>query len=206
MLAKTLQNLISEFAKFPTVGKRTASRFVYYLAKLPETDFQKFLAALLALKHSTKICNFCFKIFEPKVKENLCEICSNKERNREIICLVEKEVDLEAIEKTGRYQGLYLVLDQIWEKSKKGEIEITKIKNIKERIKNPENFGIKGKIKEIIIATNPTVEGELLRMELEKALKPLGKKITRLARGLPSGGELEYADEETLGNALEGRK
>lgn len=215
MYSPSIQRLIEQFSKFPTVGPRTASRFVFYLLGASEEEIRELADTILNLKKTIKMCSFCFKPFEPsfvktmaaKGEEKLCEICSNPGRDRSTICMVEKETDLISIEKTKKYKGLYFVLGGTVGTLKNEEIENLRIKELKERIENPQNFGIlDSKIKEIIIAVNPTTEGEATALYLERILKPLGKKITRLGRGLPVGAELEYADEETISSALEGRK
>lgn len=198
----SIQKLIEKFSKFPTTGPRTAARFVFYLMKLSKEEVQDLIKSISELQEKVKLCSFCFKPFEPStgsVKEELCEICSNPSRDQSLLCIVEKETDLETIEKTKKYQGRYFVLGGTVSKLKKQDVKKLRTNELLERAKNPE-------IKEIIIAVNPTTEGEATALYLERLLKPLNKKITRLGRGLPVGSELEYADEETLGSALEGRK
>jgi recombination protein RecR len=197
MYPKTIQKLIELFSKFPTVGQRTATRFVFYLIKRDKKEIEELSKAILDLKEKIKFCKSCFKPFEGE--REICEICSDKTRDRSLLCIVEKETDLEAIEKTKKYKGLYFVLGGPISAIKKEELRKLKIKELEERVKDK-------KIKEIIIATSLTTEGETLALFLERKLKNSGKKITRLGRGLPTGGELEYADEETLSSALESRK
>jgi recombination protein RecR len=197
MYPKTIQKLIELFSKWPTVGQRTATRFVFYLIKQDKNEIENLAKAILNLKERIKFCQKCFKPFEGEGE--ICEICSDKSRDRSLLCIVEKEVDLEAIEKTKKYKGLYFILGGPVSKIKKEELKKLRIKELEERIKEKE-------IKEIIIATNQTTEGEAIALFLERRLKNSGKKISRLGRGLPTGGELEYADEETLSSALEGRK
>ncbi|MFQ6049794.1 MAG: recombination mediator RecR [Candidatus Paceibacterales bacterium] len=206
MYPKTIQKLIDLFSKFPTVGPRTAARFVFYLMKKKKEEINTLVSAILDLKKNIKLCQLCFNPFEPSYakategKQELCKICSNPARDKSLLCIVEKESDLLAIEKTKKYNGFYFILGGTVSKLKKEDIKKLRTKQLEERIKNhPE-------IKEIIIATNPTAEGEATTLYLERLLKPLNKKTTRLGRGLPTGGELEYADEETLKSALEGRK
>jgi len=208
MYPPSIQKLIDLFSKFPTVGPRTASRFVFYLVGKNKEDVDKLVAAILDLKKNVKLCKLCFNPFEPsfvktsvgKGEDELCEICSNPAREKSLLCIIEKETDLLVIEKTKKYKGLYFILGGTISRFKKADIEKLRTKELKERVKNhPE-------IKEIIIATNPNTEGEATALYLERLLKPLNKKITRLGRGLPVGAELEYADEETLGSALAGRK
>jgi len=213
MYSPRIQKLIELFSKFPTVGPRTAARFVFYLLRIPKEKVEELTKSINELKEEIKICPLCFNVFEPGAKEaEVCPICSDPKRDKSIICIVEKETDLEAIEKIKKYKGLYFVLGGVVsglspEKVKK-EIE-EKVENLIERIKKPDS-----EIKEIILALNPTSEAESTALWLERKLKPLrqaqGKdlevKISKLARGLPVGGELEYADEETLSSALENRK
>lgn len=208
----SIQKLIDIFVKFPTVGPRTAQRFIFYLIKLPEKEFNNFIKALSELKKNIKICSFCFNPFEEKTNESLCPICRDHSRNRKVLCLVERESDLLAIEKTKKYKGLYFILGGNVSSLKKENIEKLKIEELKRRIKNPSNFILNcPNFEEIIIATNLTSEGESTALLLERKLKEnelIGKglKITRLGRGLPIGGELEYADEDTLSSAFENRK
>ena len=166
-----------------------------------------------------KTCLFCFNPFEPrqvptssgfgegKNEEALCPVCRDPRRSKTLLCIVEKESDLISIEKTQKYNGLYFILGGTLSKFKNEDIKKLRTEELVERIKNPSNFGIpETDFQEIIIAVNPTTEGEATTFYLERTLKPFGKKITRLGRGLPLGGELEYADEETLSSALEGRR
>jgi len=207
----SVKKLIDLFSKFPTVGPRTASRFVFYLLRLSKEEIEGLINSISNLKKTVKICSFCFNPFEPPtstlVGGALCPICSNPSRDRTLLCIVEKETDLLSIEKTKKYRGLYFILGGTISKLKKGELEKFGAKELVEKIKNPQKFGLlDASFKEFIIATNPTTEGEATALYLERLLKPFHKKITRLGRGLPVGGELEYADEETLASALEGRK
>ncbi len=223
MFPKTIQKVIDLFSKFPTVGPRTAARFVFYLMTMKKEEVDDLIKAISELKKNVKICSFCFNSFEPTpgaLSEKLCSICSNPARNKTLLCIVEKEIDLLAIEKIKKYQGLYFILGGTVSRLKKvalekftplnnaeGNLTGLRIKELVKRLKeHPE-------IQEIIIATNPTAEGQTTALYVERVLKPItcgeqGRtpKITRLGRGLPLGGELEYADEETLSFALEGRK
>jgi len=203
MYSATIQKLIDLFSKFPTVGPRTAARFVFYLLKLSEEEVKELTSVISELKDNVKLCENCFKSFEPSqdvVPDNkLCEICRDSRRTKELLCVVEKETDLIPIEKTKKYHGLYFILGGTVSALKKEELKKLRIKELLKKIKSPE-------IKEIIIALNPTTEGEATALYLERMLKPLNKKTTRLGRGLPSGAELEYADGETLSSALEGRR
>lgn len=205
MYSKSVQKLIDQFSKFPTIGPRTAARFVFYLQKLPKKEVKDLIESIINLKKYLKTCSFCFNTFEDE--KNLCEICKNPLRDKTLLCLVEKETDLISLEKTKQYKGLYFILEGVLSSPKKGKIKKLQVQELVNRIKNPQKFGIlNSEFNEIILALNPTTKGEAVILYLQRALKPLNKKITRLGRGLPLGGELEYADEETLKSALEGRK
>jgi len=225
MYPPTIQNLIKKFSKFPTIGPRTAARFVFYLIKLSGEEINELIKLILELKEKVKLCEFCFNPFSPptnfaldaksiKTTESntklvggkpletnqLCQICSDPGRDKTLLCVVEKESDLQSLEKTKKYKGFYFILGGTVSALKKKDIEKLRIKELEARVKNhPE-------IQEIIIAINPTPDGEATTLYLERLLKPFNKKITRLGRGLPVGGELEYADEETLSSALESRR
>ena len=227
MYPKSIQKLIDLFSRFPTVGPRTAARFVFYLLKQSKEEMKNLISAISDLRKEIKICKFCFNPFEgeedkssssPLVKTRegegeLCEICKDGSRDKTLLCVVEKETDLISLERTKKYKGRYFILGGTISLLKKrgvekftrlngaeGNLTGLRIKELEERIKNQPD------IQEIIIAINPTTEGEATVLYLERTLKPLGKKITRLGRGLPVGAELEYSDEETLSSALESRK
>ncbi|HXK32358.1 MAG TPA: recombination mediator RecR [Candidatus Paceibacterota bacterium] len=197
MYSRSIQKLIELFSKFPTVGPRTAARFVFYLLGLTKEEIDEITLSINQLKENVKLCSFCYKSFEKEGE--LCEICSNQSKDKSLLCIVEKETDLIPIEKTKKYQGRYFILGGTVSTFKKDEIKKIRIQELLETVKD-------SKIKEIIIALNPTSEGEATALYLERNLKPLNKKTSRLGRGLPVGAELEYADEETLGAAFEGRK
>jgi len=203
MYPPAIQKLIDLFSKFPTVGPRTAARFVFYLIKLPQDNFDELLNSITNLRKSIKICSFCFNPFDASQdsaqgEETLCSICRDNSRDKTLLCVIEKEIDLISIEKTKKYKGLYFILGGTINLKKNNKNNI-KIEELKQRI---ENNGFK----EIIIATNPTTEGEATALYIKRKLKSFNIKITRLGRGLPVGGELEYADEDTLSSAFEGRK
>jgi len=201
MYSKTIQKLIEHFSKFPTVGRRTAERFVFYLMKTPKPEVKELINSIAEVKNKVKICSSCFKSFEGE--QELCSICSDAHRDKKVICIVEKEVDLESIEKTRKFKGTYLILGGTFlsveqEKNKK-EIE-QRIKKLIERIKKH------SKLEEIILAINPTPAGNNTCLWIQRKLKPLNIKTTHLGCGLPVGGELEYADGETISSAFESRK
>lgn len=200
MYSPSIQKLIDLFSKFPTVGPRTAARFVFYLMGVKKEGVNELLNSIIELKKNIKTCPFCFKPFESKGESNFCEICSNRARDTSLLCIIANEIDLNTIEKIKKYNGRYFILGGTISKIKKSDNEKTRIEKLKERVQKHQE------IKEIILAINPTSEGESTTLYLERLLKPFGRKISRLGRGLPVGAELEYADEETLSSALEGRK
>ncbi len=205
----SIKRLTDLFAKFPTVGPRTAGRFVFYLINQPKQEVENLISAIQELKTSIALCDFCFNPHQSQQK--LCPICQDNGRNRQMLCIVEKETDLLSIEATKRYKGLYFILGSNSLTLRKVANNELRIDDLKKHMENPEKFGLpKHDITEIIIATNPTPEGKAASLAVEKILKELPSfaaiKITHLAKGLPVGGELEYADEETLESAFEGRK
>lgn len=197
ILPKSVQKLIDELAKLPGIGPKTAERLTFYLLRSSEKDIKSFGEAILNLKNKVKTCSICFNLSD----QEPCVICGNKERDNSKICVVEEPLDILALEKTREYQGLYHVLGGAISPIEGIGPDNLRIKELLVRVKNS-----KGKIKEIILATNPSLEGEATAMYIKKLLDPLEIKITRIARGLPIGAELEYADEITLTRALEGRK
>ncbi|OGZ66000.1 MAG: recombination protein RecR [Candidatus Staskawiczbacteria bacterium RIFCSPHIGHO2_02_FULL_43_16] len=200
----SIKKLAELFGKFPGIGKRTAGRFVYYLINQPKENIDGLIAALQELKNAVKLCEFCFNPFENNGP--LCGICQSPARSKNILCIVEKESDLLSIENTKKYTGLYFILGGTLT-LRKSDGSHLRIEALKNRVKG-------GSFTEIIVALNPTPEGKSTSVLVERALKEglgarvqgLGFKITHLAQGLPVGGELEYADEETLESAFEGRK
>ena len=199
-MSDTIKKLQDLFAKFPTIGSRTASRFVFYLLKLPKEKIDEITSAISELKNKVKLCSFCFNPHELETK--FCFICNDTTRNKQLLCVVEKETDLISIENTKKYKGLYFILGGFLN-IRKTNIDNLRINELKERIKKLPD------LKEIIIDTNTTPEGNITSVLIERALKESNNssfKITHLGRGLPVGGELEYADQETLESAFEGRK
>ncbi len=199
----SIKHLTELFAKFPTIGKRTAGRFVFYLIKQSPQEIEELILAITDLKKSIQFCNFCFQPFESSNQDlKLCQICSDPSRNNSILCVVEKETDLLTIEATKKYKGLYFILG--------GTLTLRKTDGTNLKIDDLKNRINQGGFTEIIVALNPTPEGKSTSILLQRAIKELPKystlKITHLAQGLPVGGELEYADAETLESAFEGRK
>jgi len=194
LFPKSFQKLIDHFAALPSVGPKMAERLVLYLWKYDQEKLDDFSEILRDLKKNIHYCKQCFNISE----NGLCAICSDNRRDQETICVVEEPLDIIALEKTRRMHGLYHVLGGTIN-SPTDKNSPLKIKELLARLK-------KEKISEVIIATNPTTEGEATALYLARFIKPLNIKTTRLARGLPTGGDIEYADEATLGGAIEGRK
>lgn len=212
-MSSIIQKLIDLFSKFPTIGNRTATRFVFYLIKQPKEQIDELIFAIQNLRKNIKCCSFCLNPFEANgEKDNLCEICRNPGRDKSLLCIVEKENDLIAIENAKKYKGLYLIAGEASEILKKENAKTIKIEEFKERVKNSYKYFLPDKVvlSEIIIAINPTAEGKIVSAMIEKTLKEIylspALKITHLAKGIPVGGELEYADEETLESAFSGRK
>ncbi len=190
MYPKGFKKLIDNFASLPSVGPKMAERLVLYMFKQDKSKIQEFAENMENLKNM-RSCKRCFNIAE----EELCEICKNSKRNQNQICVVEEPLDIISLEKTGAYQGLYFVLGgNIFQ----NENDL-KINDLLNRIKDEG-------IEEIIIATNPTTEGDATALYLKRKIQPLGVKITQLARGLTTGGDIEYIDETTLSAALNNRK
>lgn len=198
MIPKQIKKVVDIFSQFPTIGERTATRFALYLLSLPKEEVKKISEEILNLKKEIKLCSFCFNPFSPRDNETLCPICRDKKREK-TLCIIEKETDLWQMEKTKKYNGRYFILGGKMDFLKENPLGKMRIEELKKRV---EEF----KPKEIILALNPTADGNLTMDYIARILKPYETKITRLGRGLPTGGEIEYADEETIEEALEGRK
>jgi len=193
---KSIQDLIEEFSKFPSIGPKSAERFVFYLLQKSPGYLEEFLVKIRNLKE-IKNCSICGNITEGKI----CAICTNQKRDRATVCVVANVPDLIAIEKIGAYNGFYHVLGGLINSIKNIGPDNLRIKELVQRIKQS-----KQKFNEIILALNPDLEGETTSLYLKKILIPFGIKITKLARGLPMGADLIYADEVTLSEALKARK
>jgi recombination protein RecR len=194
MFPKSFQKLIDHFAALPSVGPKMAERLVLHLFKQDQEKLDDFSETLKDLKTKISFCTQCFNISE----NGFCAICQDKKRDISIICVVEDPLDVISIEKTRQMRGIYHVLG--------GTINAPADKNNQLKVKELLARLKKEKISEVIIATNPTTEGEATALYLARFIKPLNVKTTRLARGLPTGGDIEYADEVTLRGAIEGRK
>ena len=194
-IPKSVANLITELEKLPSIGPKSAERLTYHLLHAPKEYSEKLAAAVNELKDKTTVCATCYNIAETTP----CDVCSGDSRDRSLIMVVEEPLDVLALEKSRSYTGLYHVLGGSIAPLQGIGPEHLRIKELLPRLKN-------GKIKEVILATNPSVEGESTAMYIQKIISPLRIKITRIARGLPVGADLEYADEVTLSRAIEGRR
>jgi recombination protein RecR len=190
----SLSKLIQEFKKMPSIGAKTAQRLAFHVLRISEEEARSLAEAIIEIKKKIRHCSVCGNITESEV----CPICRNPERNRQIICVVEEPKDILILEKTGIYNGLYHVLMGAISPLDGIGPDDLRINDLLDRIK-------KGQVKEVIIATDPNTEGEATATYLAHVIKPLGIKVSRIARGLPMGMDLEYADEGTLTKAMEGR-
>jgi recombination protein RecR len=193
--AKPIDHLIEALTKLPGIGRKTASRLAFHILRSSPTEAQELAKAILNVKEKIHLCSICFNLTD----EDLCRICKDENRNQEVLCVVEGPNDLIAIENTGTFNGRYHVLHgTLYPLEGVGPDDI-KIGELMERLQ-------RGKVEEVILATNPTVEGGATALYLTELIKPLGVKVTRIAYGIPMGGEIEYSDGMTLSKALEGRK
>jgi recombination protein RecR len=193
--AAPVQELIDELGRLPGVGPKSAQRIAFYLLKLPRDDALRLARSITEVKDRVSFCTRCFNIAEG----DQCMICTDTKRDTTLLCIVEEPRDIVAVEKTGEYRGRYHVLQGAISPIEGIGPDQLKVKELLVRL-DAES------IEEIILCTNPNIEGEATAMYLSRLLQPLGVKITRIASGLPVGGDLEYADELTLGRALEGRR
>lgn len=189
-----LSNLIEQFERLPGIGRKTAQRLAFFLLGMPEGEAEKFADAILDARSKIHSCSVCQNLTDGE----LCPVCSSASRDRNLICVVEDPRDVMAFERTREYNGLYHVLHGVISPMDGIGPDQLRIKELLKRIGD-------GGVDEVIMATNPTVEGEATAMYLSRLLKPLGVKTSRLAYGIPVGGDLQYADEVTLSRALEGR-
>jgi recombination protein RecR len=193
--AEAVNKLIRELNKLPGIGPKSAQRLAYYLLRAPEEEARQLAEAILSIKQRVRLCSICFNVTEA----DPCLICRSDERDRSKICIVEQPQDILALEHTRIYNGLYHVLHGAISPTEGIGADDIKIKELMSRFQG-------GSIDEVILATNHNLEGEQTAMYLNKLVSPLGTKVTRLARGLPFGTELEYADDVTLTRAIEGRQ
>jgi recombination protein RecR len=192
-----VQDLVDAFSRLPGIGPKTASRLAFYLLRAPDDISTRLADALNGLKRETSLCPVCFNI--TLAGQELCEICASSRRDEASLCVVEEPLDVLALERTGGFEGRYHVLHGVLSPIEGIGPDDLKIRPLIERVRA-------GKVKEVILATNPSMEGDATALYLRQQLAPLGVRITRLARGLPVGGDLEYADQNTLLRALAGRQ
>ena len=196
MYTATLRVLIDELGRMPGVGPKSAQRIAFYLLKAPTEDARRLAEAIVALKERTVLCRRCFNVSEG---DDLCEICADDRRDKAVLCVVEDPRDIVAVERTQQFKGRYHVLGGALNPLEGVGPDQLRVKELLVRIDEEE-------IGEVIICTNPNLEGEATAMFLARQLRPMEIKVTRIASGLPVGGDLEYADELTLGRALDGRR
>jgi len=195
LYAKPFAKLVEELNKMPGIGPKSAQRLALYILRLPEEEAERIREAIKVVKEKMTYCSVCFNITD----NNLCSVCEDERRDHSLVCVVEEARDILALEKSGEYRGIYHVLQGALNPLEGINPEDLRIKELLMRIKKEE-------IKEIILATNPNLEGEATAMYLAKLIKPSGVKVSRIAHGLPVGSSLDYADEVTLIKAMEGRR
>jgi recombination protein RecR len=194
-LAPPLERVISELCKPPSIGKKTAQRLAFHLLKAPAEDAAKLAEAILELRRKIRFCRDCFNLSDAE----LCPVCADPRRDRTVLCVVEEASNLIALERTGAFHGLYHVLGGALSPLKDIGPDELHVRELLERLGS-------GEFKEVILATNPDVEGEATAVYLSRLFKPLEVRITRLAQGLPAGSDLEFTDDLNLTRALEGRR
>ncbi len=194
-LARPLARLIDELSKLPGVGPKTAQRLAYHILRASHQDADALAAAVRSVKTDLRYCSVCFNIAE----SDPCAICASDERDKRVVCVVEEPLDVLAIERTGQFRGMYHVLHGAISPVNGVRPDDLKIQQLVERVR-------KGSIEELILATNPNLEGDATAMYIGQLISGNGVRVTRLARGLPMGGDLEWADEVTVSRALEGRR
>ncbi len=200
MFAGPIQDLIDELSRLPGIGPKSAQRVAFYLLKSTPQDARRLASAIVEAKDKVRLCQICFNLAD----EDLCVYCQDSRRDATVICVVQEPPDIIAIERTREFRGLYHVLQGAISPIEGIGPEDLRVSELLERLKEGASSG--ATVAEVIVATNPNIEGEATAMYLARLLQPLGIRITRLASGLPVGGDLEYADEVTLGRALEGRR
>ncbi len=193
--AKPLARLIGEFEKLPGVGPKSAQRLAFYVLRIPEDEARQLADAITDVKQRIGFCKLCFNFTD----QDLCSICRDPRRDPSVVCIVAEPKELVALDKTNEFKGLYHVLHGVISPMEGIGPEMLRIRELLGRVRE-------GNIKEAILATNPTVEGEATAIYLSQLLKPLGVKVSRIAHGLPMGGDMDYADQATLIQALEWRR
>jgi recombination protein RecR len=194
-VAEPIHQLIKKLAKLPGVGEKTASRLALYILRSSKEEAYDLARSIVHVKEKITFCSVCCNLTD----ENPCRICNDEKRNKEIICVVEEPGDLMALESSGEFTGKYHVLFGVISPLDGVTPDDIKIRELLGRLKN-------GQVKEVIVATNPTTNGNATALYLSKLIKPLGIKVTRIAQGIPIGGDIEYTDEVTLKKAMEGRR
>ncbi len=193
--AEPIERLINELTKLPGIGRKTAARLAFHILRIPKKEAQELARGIIDVKEKIQLCSVCFDLTD----RDPCRICSDSMRNEEIICVVEEPNDLMAIEGAGDFNCKYHVLHGTLSPLEGIGPEDIKVKELLQRLEA-------GKVKEVIMATNPNVEGGATALYLTELIKPFGVKVTRIAYGIPMGGDIEYTDGETLAKALEGRR
>jgi len=193
--ALPIANLVDQFSKLPGIGRKTAQRLAFHVLEMDQQDAEKLAAAILEAKEKIGFCQVCGNLTDKPT----CNICSSHNRDNSVICAVEGPRDIVAMERSKEYKGLYHVLHGTISPMENIGPQDIKIKELLHRLEDDE-------VKEVVIATNPTVEGEATAMYISKLIKPLGVKVTRIAHGIPVGGDLEYFDEVTLARAMDNRR
>ena len=196
MYTGPLRALIDELGRLPGIGPKSAQRLAFHLLKVPDEDALRLSEAIVAVKERTTLCTLCFNVAEGG---GLCEVCLDERREAATVCVVEDPRDIVAVERTQRFRGRYHVLQGSLNPLEGVGPEQLRVRELIDRVEG-------GEVKEVILCTNPNLEGEATAMYLARQLGPLGIRVTRIASGLPVGGDLEYADELTLGRAIEGRR
>lgn len=192
--AKSVERLVSELSRLPGIGRKTAQRLAFWILKMKKEDAKRLAAAIVDVKEKVVRCSTCFNITE----SDPCEICSDVKRDQTTICVVEEANDILALEKSGEYRGVYHVLEGALSPLDGVGPDQIRARELMNRLKDD--------VTELILATNPNVEGEATAVYIARMVKPLGIRVTRIARGLPIGSDLEYADQNTLSKALQGRQ
>lgn len=200
LYAGPIQDLIDELARMPGIGPKSAQRVAFYLLQASTEDAKRLAHAIVEAKDKVRFCEKCFNVSD----QELCEYCRSTRRDATIICVVQDPPDIVAIERTREYQGLYHVLQGALSPIEGIGPEDLRVAELLDRLRTPEDGG--PAVTEVIVATNPNIDGDATAMYLARLISPLGVLVTRLASGMPVGGDLEYADEVTLGRAIEGRR
>lgn len=193
--AKPLAKLVGEFEKLPGIGPKSAQRLAFHVLRMSEENAQGLAAAIVEVKHSIKLCPICFNYTD----QERCDICSDAKRDKSLLCVVAEPRDVVAMEKTNEFRGVYHVLGGVISPMDGVGPDMLKIRELVNRVNE-------GEIKEVVLATNPTIEGDTTSMYVAGLLKPLGVRVTRIAHGMPVGGDMDYADQATLIQALQWRR